>query len=55
VKVVSVPRWVWKLVYEPMQKGIVFLVAKNPYRSSFACRCVCPNMVQLGVEEGRCM
>ena len=24
-----------------IQKGIAFLVAKNPYRSSFACRRVC--------------
>jgi hypothetical protein len=42
MNVVPVPQWVWKLVYEPSTKeGIVFLVVNNPYRLSFACRCVC--------------
>jgi hypothetical protein len=41
-KVVPVPNWVWKLVYEPStQEGIVFLVVNNPYTLRFACSCVC--------------
>jgi hypothetical protein len=40
--VLPVPKWVWKLVYEPTTKeGIVFLVVNNPYRRYFACNCVC--------------
>jgi hypothetical protein len=40
--ILPVPRWVWKLVYEPStQEGIVFIVVNNPYTRSFACGCVC--------------
>jgi hypothetical protein len=40
--VLPVPKWIWKLVYEPStQEGIVFLVVNNPYTLSFACSCVC--------------
>lgn len=40
--VLPVPKWVWKLVYEPGTKeGIVFLVVNNPYVMQFICSCVC--------------
>lgn len=40
--VIPVPKWIWKLVYEPSTKeGIVFLVVNNPYTLSFTCSCVC--------------
>ncbi|PNF41626.1 hypothetical protein B7P43_G10458 [Cryptotermes secundus] len=40
--VLPVPKWIWKLVYEPStQEGIVFLVVNNPYTLSFTCSCVC--------------
>jgi hypothetical protein len=40
--ILPVPKWVWKLVYEPnTREGIVFLVVNNPYTLSFTCSCVC--------------
>jgi hypothetical protein len=40
--VIPVPKWIWKLVYEPGTKeGIAFLVVNNPYTLNFICSCVC--------------
>jgi hypothetical protein len=41
-RVLPVPIWIWKLVYEPStREGIVFLVVNNPYTLSFTCSCMC--------------